>query len=344
MTRRGWLLFAAMSLIWGIPYLLIKIAVADVDPLIVAFGRTLIGALLLLPIALHRRALGPVFRRWRVLLVYTVVEISGPWLLLGHAETRLNSSTAGLLLAVVPMIAAIILTVTGHDRFDARRIAGLLIGFTGVACLVGLDIHFDDLIAVGTMMLVAVGYAVGPIIINRRLSDLPPLGVVTASLIVAAVLYAPFTALVGPVNLTADAAWSIAGLGVICTAVAFLGFFALIAEAGPARATVITYINPAVAITLGVLLLNEPFTAGMAVGFPLVIIGSVLATARVRGRRGDPPTVVAAAEPVPARPGPVTAPTGPVTAQPGPVTARPEPTPGRQSGPADSDEPAPRTA
>lgn len=315
MTRRGWLLFTAMSLIWGIPYLLIKIAVTDVDPLIVAFGRTLIGALLLLPIALYRRVLGPVFRRWKVLLVYTVVEISGPWLLLGHAETRLTSSTAGLLLAVVPMIAAIILTVTGHDRFDARRVVGLLIGFTGVAFLVGLDIHFDDLIAVGTVMLVAVGYAVGPIIITRRLADLPPMGVVTASLIVAALLYAPFTALTWPVRLTAEAAWSIAGLGVICTAVAFLVFFALIAEAGPARATVITYINPAVAITLGVLLLNEPLTAGMAIGFPLVILGSVLATARMRRAPAD--AVIAPAD--------LAAPT-------------------RRSGPADTGEPAPRNA
>jgi len=285
MTRRGWLLFAALSLIWGIPYLLIKIAVTDVDPLVVAFGRTVIGALILLPVALYRRALVPVFRRWKVLLVYTVIEISGPWLLLGHAEIRLNSSTAGLLLAVVPMFAAVILTIMGHDRFDLRRIVGLLVGFAGVACLVGLDIHFDDLTAVGLVMLVAAGYAVGPIIINRKLADLPPIGVVTASLIVATVLYAPFTALSWPVHLTVEAAWSIAGLGVICTALAFLVFFALIAEAGPARATVITYINPAVAITLGVLLLNEPFTAGMAIGFPLVIVGSILATARGRHRR-----------------------------------------------------------
>jgi drug/metabolite transporter (DMT)-like permease len=300
MTQRGWLLFAALSLIWGIPYLLIKVAVTDVDPLVVAFGRTLIGALILLPIALHRRVLGPVFRRWKVLLVYTAIEISGPWLLLGHAEITLNSSTAGLLLAVVPMIAAIILTVMGHDRFDAKRVIGLLIGFAGVAFLVGLDIHFNDLTAVGLVMLVAVGYAVGPIIINRRLADLPPIGVVTASLIVATVFYAPFTALSGPVHMTTDAAWSIAGLGVICTAAAFLVFFALIAEAGPARATVITYINPAVAITLGVLLLGEPFTAGMAIGFPLVILGSILATARVRRRRAEAgDAVIAAHEPAP---------------------------------------------
>ena len=180
------------------------------------------------------------------------------------------------------MIAAIILTATGHDRFDARRVLGLVIGFAGVACLVGLDIQFGDLSAVGAVMLVAVGYAIGPIIINRRLADLPPIGVITASLIVATVLYAPFAVWLWPERITAPAAWSIVGLAVICTALAFLVFFALIAEAGPARATVITYINPAVAITLGVLLLNEPFTVGMAIGFPLVIVGSILATARAR--------------------------------------------------------------
>ena len=228
----------------------------------------------------------PVFRRWKWLLLYTVVEMSGPWLLLGHAETTLNSSTAGLLLAVVPMIAAIILAATGHDQFDRRRILGLVIGFAGVACLVGLDIKFDDLTAVGAVLLVAIGYAIGPIIITRQLADLPPIGVITGSLIVATVLYAPFSIWLWPERITAPAAWSIVGLAVVCTALAFLVFFALIAEAGPARATVITYINPAVAITLGVLLLDEPFTVGMAIGFPLVIVGSILATAR--GRQGKP--------------------------------------------------------
>ncbi len=284
MTRRGWVLFSALSVIWGIPYLLIKVAVTDVDPLIVAFGRTFIASVLLLPIVLYRRQLMPVFRRWKWLLLYTVIEISGPWLLLGHAETRLNSSTAGLLIAVVPMIAAIVLTASGQDRLDGRRITGLVIGFAGVAALVGLDIRVDDLAAAGALLLVAVGYAIGPIIINRKLADLPPMGVIAASLIVASLIYAPFSVPVWPDSISAPAVWSIVGLAVVCTAVAFLVFFALIAEAGPARATVITYINPAVAITLGVLLLDEPLTIGMAVGFPLVIVGSVLATSRRRSR------------------------------------------------------------
>lgn len=270
----------ALGLIWGMPYLLIRIAVESIDPLVVAFGRTLIGALLLLPIALYKDALAPAFRRWKALLAFTVVEISGPWLLLGHAETRLNSSTAGLLIAVVPLIAAVILTKLGHDRFDARRLGGLAIGFAGVVALVGLDIQLSDLAAVGAIALTAIGYAIGPIIVDRKLAGIPPLGVVTASLIVATVLYAPFAPLLWPSQITANAAWSVVGLGVLCTATAFVLFFALIAEVGPARATVITYVNPVVAILLGVIVLNEPLTIGMAIGFPLVVVGSILGTAR----------------------------------------------------------------
>ena len=207
------------------------------------------------------------------------------------AETRLNSSTAGLLLAVVPLIAAVIVTVLGHDRLDTRRVIGLLIGFAGVAALVGLDIHVDDLTSVGFILLTALGYAIGPIIISRSLSDLPPLGVVTGSLIVASVIYAAVRRLAVPDRYARvrPGRLVVVGLAVICTAVAFLVFFALIAEAGPARATVITYINPAVAILLGVLVLSEPFTVGIAIGFPLVIIGSILGTARTRkagGRAG----------------------------------------------------------
>ncbi len=282
MTRRGWLLFLTMSVIWGVPYLMIKVAVHDLDPVVVAAGRTTLGALLLLPIAVARRSLAPVFRRWKWLLAYTIAEISGPWVLLGHAETQLSSSTTGLLVAMVPLVAAVILWVTGHDRLDRRRILGLAVGFAGVAILVGLDIR-GDLLSVGAVLLVSVGYALGPILINRKLADLPPIGVVTASLAVAAVLYWPFVPFLWPTHTVhVNALLSVLGLAVICTAIAFLLFFALIAEVGPARSTVITYINPAVALLLGVLVLGEKFTVGMAIGFPLVILGSVLATAKAR--------------------------------------------------------------
>jgi drug/metabolite transporter (DMT)-like permease len=279
-TRRGWLLFIALSLCWGIPYLFIRVAVVDLDPLIVAFGRTALGGLILLPLALRARALRPLLAHWKILLLYTVVEIIAPWLLLGHAETRLNSSTTGLIIAVVPIVAAIILTVMGLDRLDARRISGLVIGLAGVALLVGLDVRLDDFVAVGQLLLVVVGYAIGPIIISRRLADLPSLGVVTASLLIAAAAYAPFTPLVWPQSWTAPALGSVIVLAVICTATAFLVMFALIAEAGPARMTLITYVSPGVAVLLGAIVLGEPLTIGLAIGFPLVIVGSVLGTWR----------------------------------------------------------------
>ena len=286
MTRRGWLLFATLSVCWGIPYLFIRIAVTDLDPLHVAFGRTALGALILLPLALRAKALRPVLRRWKVLLVYTLVEIVGPWLLLGHAETRLTSSTTGLVIAAVPIVAAVILTVLGHDRLDWRRILGLVVGLAGVAVLLGLDVHAGDLVAIGQLLLVVVGYAIGPIIISRQLSDLPAVGVVTASLILAAVIYAPFTPLAGAPNLTVPAVASVVVLAVFCTAIAFLVMFALIAEAGPARMTLITYVNPAVALVLGALVLQEPITVGLLIGFPLVIVGSILGT---WGRAAPPP-------------------------------------------------------
>jgi drug/metabolite transporter (DMT)-like permease len=287
MTRRGWILFLSLGLLWGMPYLLIRIAVGEIDPLVVAAARTLLGALLLLPVALHRKALMPAFRQWKWLLAFTVIEISLPWVLLGHAEKTLNSSTAGLLIAVVPLFAALIVTKLGHERLDARRLFGLAVGFAGVALLVGLDIHFTDFLAVGATIVVSLCYAIGPIIINRKLSDVPAIGVITGSLILATLIYAPFAPFLMPEQVSAESVWSVVGLGVLCTAGAFLVFFALIAEVGPARATVITYVNPAVAIALGALVLDEPLTLGMAIGFPLVILGSFLGTMKKRETRPD---------------------------------------------------------
>lgn len=278
MSRRGWWLFIALGVIWGIPYLLIRVAVMEMPPVFVAFARTLIGAALLLPVAASRGQLKPVLRHWKALLAFTLVEISGPWWLLGHAETRINSSTAGLLIATVPVLTAGMLALTGRERLDTRRALGLAVGLAGVVALVGLDIDLSDGWAVGAALLAAVGYAIGPIIINRRLSGVPPLGVIAASLGLAALLYVPFAAAAWPAHFGVQASAAVVTLGLVCTALAFLLFFALIAEAGPARATVITYFNLLVALLLGVLLLKEPLSPGMLVGSVLVVLGSFLAT------------------------------------------------------------------
>ncbi|HET9649580.1 MAG TPA: DMT family transporter [Microlunatus sp.] len=280
MSKRGWILFVTLGVFWGIPYLFIRIAVTELDPVVVAFGRTALGALLLLPFAVRARALRPVLAQWRWLLLYTGVEIVGPWVLIGHAETRLTSSTTGLLIAMVPIVAAIILTATGQDRLGPRRVLGLVLGLLGVVVLVGLDLRFDDMVAVLQLLGVVVGYAVGPIIVARRLSHLPSIGVISWSLLIAAVVYVPFAVALRPASVSTAAIGSVIVLAVVCTAGAFMVMFALIAEAGPARMTLITYVNPAVAILLGALVLSEPITLGLVIGFPLIIAGSILGTWR----------------------------------------------------------------
>jgi drug/metabolite transporter (DMT)-like permease len=287
MTRRGWLLFAAMSVIWGVPYLMIRVAVGELSPATLVGARTALAALILLPLAAQRKQLGPLTRVWAPLLAFTAIEIVVPWLLLAKAETRLTSSLTGLLVAAVPLVGALVTTFTGErERHGMRRWAGLLVGLAGVVALVGLDVHGAEALAVLEVAGVAVCYAVGPIILSRWLADAPPLGVVAVSLALAALVYLPFAAVSLPSSFpSAEVTLSVVGLAVLCTAVAFLLFFALIAEAGPVRATVITYVNPVVAAVVGVAVLGEPFTFGMAVGFALVLAGSLLATAAVGQRR-----------------------------------------------------------
>ena len=280
MSRRGALLFAAMCVIWGIPYLLIRVAVRELAPVTLVFARTALGAALLTPVAAWRGELRPLLRHWKPLLVYTAAEVAIPWVLLARAETRLTSSLTGLLIAAVPLVGAVIVTLTGErERQGRRRWVGLLVGIGGVAALVGLDFGQVSVVALVEVALVAVGYAVGPIILARRLADLPVLGVVATSLVLSAVVYAPFAAARRPDRMpSAHVLESVAGLAVVCTALAFVLFFALIAEVGPVRATVITYVNPAVAAVLGVVVLSEHIAAGMVVGFSLVLAGCVLAT------------------------------------------------------------------
>lgn len=298
MSRRGWALFVAMCVIWGIPYLLIKIADESMSPIFLVFVRTAGGAALLLPLALYRREMRAVLPHWRILLVYTVVEIGAPWLLLSDAERTIGSSFAGLLVAGVPLVGAVIARFTGDDdRLEPSRLAGLLLGLAGVGALVGLTINGGDTKALIEIAVTIVGYATGPLIINRRLSHLPSTGVIAGSLALAALGYAPWALLSVPATVPAPKAlFSITVLAIVCTATAFVLFFRLIAEIGPARATVITYVNPAVALLLGVTAGGERFTTGMAIGFPLVIAGSYLATRRSRRPQVAEATAVPASE------------------------------------------------
>jgi drug/metabolite transporter (DMT)-like permease len=303
MSRRGVVLFALMCLIWGIPYLLIREAVRDLSPATLVLVRTGGGALLLVPLALARREVGPALRRLLPVLGFAAVEIAVPWVLLSSGEKRITSSLTALLIAATPLVGAVIARTTGRrERLGRMSLAGLLVGLAGVAALVGFDLGGVSGVGLAEVCGVAVCYAAGPAILARYLAGVPALGVLAVSLTVSAMVYAPIAALSLPDRTpSGKAIWSAVALAVVCTAVAFVLFFALIAEIGPVRATVITYVNPAVAAALGVGLLGEPFTTGMGVGFVFILAGSVLATRRRRAPadapKPQPVTVTSSAAP-----------------------------------------------
>jgi len=280
MTRRGLLLFGLMSVIWGIPYLFIRVAVAEISPATLVLWRTAIAVAILLPIALVRVDLRPILARWHWVVAFATVEIAIPWVALGSAEQHLSSSLTGLLIAGVPLVGTLFALATGGaERVRPTSLLGLLIGLVGVGAIVGADFSTTDTMALVEIAIVVVGYAVGPAILSRRLAGLPSVGVMALSLALCAIVYVPIAALQWPAAVPSpNVVASVVILAVVCTAAAFLVFAALIDEIGPVRATVITYVNPAVAAVLGVLVLHETFSVAMGVGFGLVILGSTLAT------------------------------------------------------------------
>ncbi len=302
MSKRGWLAFAAMSSIWGVPYLFIKIAVdGGMPPAGVAFARVALAAVVLLVLAARADALRPLRGRMRWVALYGVVEIALPFPLIAFGEQRIPSSLAAILIASVPlMIALLSLRFEGAERPTAVRLAGLLIGFAGVITLVGVDVSHrpGELPGVLAVLGAAAGYAVGPLVLKRHLIALDPRATMGASLAVAAGVLALPAALTLPTHApSAGAVASVVVLGLLCTALAFVIFNILIVEAGPARASVITYLNPVIAVALGVALLGEQPDAGTVAGLLLVLAGSWLSTdgrlppgltARLRRARAAP--------------------------------------------------------
>jgi drug/metabolite transporter (DMT)-like permease len=288
MTRRGLILFAAMSVMWGIPYLFIRIAVAEISPAVLVLTRTALATAILLPIALARVDLRPILARWRWLVAFAGIEIALPWVMLGSAEQHLSSSLTGLLIAGVPLVGTVLALATGGtDRLSPVGLVGLAIGLVGVAAIVGGDFGTYDPVALVQIAIVVVCYAAGPAILARRLGGLSAVGVMALSLGLCALLYVPIAAVQLPATTPSfNVVVSIVILAVVCTAAAFLVFAALIDEIGPVRSTVITYVNPAVAAVLGVLVLHETLTPAMIGGFALVILGSALATRRPSGEPG----------------------------------------------------------
>ncbi len=290
MSRRGWALFAVMGVIWGVPYLLIKVADGGVSVPVLVFARVFTGSLLLLPVVVrrgHLRALRP-YLPW--LVAFAAVEVILPWMLLSSAERHLSSSLSGLLIAAVPVIGVGVARLAGdRERLSATRWAGLAMGLAGVALLGGGISAGGDAWPVLQVQVLgtALCYAIGPVIADRKLAGADELAVTAVSLALAALVYAPAAALTWPrVMPSAQVLGALAALAVVCTALAFVLYFRLIAEAGAVRATVITYVNPAVAMALGAAVLGERITPAALISFGLILAGSVLAT---RAPRRLPP-------------------------------------------------------
>jgi drug/metabolite transporter (DMT)-like permease len=300
-SPRAWLLFATMSLVWGMPYLFIKVAVDEgLSPAFIAWSRVVLAAVVLVALAHHAGLLEGLKGRGKWLLAYAVVEISIPFPLINWGEQHIDSSLAAIIIAAAPLLVAVLaIRFDASERVTGIRLVGLLIGFAGVIVLVGVDVagNTDELLGALAILVAALGYAAGPMILRRHLADLDPRATMGVSLAIAAVLLTPLTAATLPTDgISTDAAVAVVVLGLVCTALAFVVFGSLIAEVGAGKALVITYVNPVVALALGVIVLDERPGAGAIAGLLLILAGSWLSTdgrlppgfaARLGRRRGE---------------------------------------------------------
>jgi len=283
MSRRAYFHFAVSGLFWGIPYLLMKVAVRDLEPAVIVCGRVLIGAAILIPIAIHQKVLMDAIRGWRYVLPYAIFEMMIPWILITNAEKKISSGLAGLLVATVPIWSTIFASLAG-DRtvWHSKRLVGIAVGFAGLVGLVGYESIFGetDIISILMMLVAAISYSFAVNMISIKLPDVSGIAINGMAMLITAVAYAPLMVLQWPAanTVSVESALSLLALGIFCTALAFISFFIVMKEIGPARASIGTYVNTAVAVVLGVIILSEPLTLGIIIGLPLVMIGSFLAS------------------------------------------------------------------
>ena len=284
MSARNWTLFGIVSVLWGIPYLFISIAVDDgVPPAFLAWFRVVLGALILLPVAWRAGLLGGLRDRWRWILPYAVLEIVIPFPMIATGEQHVSSSVTAILIASTPLLVALLaIRFDPAERAHGMRLVGLLVGLVGVICLVGIDIagDGDELLGAGAILIAALGYAAGPMLLKRKLGDVDARASMLGALAVAGVLLLPFAALDVPSRdaLTTEAVASLIVLGALCTAAAFVAFGMLITSVGPGRGLVFTYVNPLVAVIAGIVVLGEEPGPGAILGLGLILAGSYLAT------------------------------------------------------------------
>ena len=283
MSRRAYFHFAVSGLFWGIPYLLMKVAVRDLEPAVIVCGRVLIGAAILIPLAINQKDLMDAIRGWRYVLPYAIFEMMIPWILITNAEKKISSGLAGLLVATVPIWSTIFASLAGDKTvWHSKRLVGIAVGFAGLVGLVGYESIFGetDIISILMMLVAAISYSFAVNMISIKLPDVSGIAINGVAMFITAVAYAPLMIVQWPAagTVSSESALSLLALGIFCTALAFISFFIVMKEIGPARASIGTYVNTAVAVVLGVIILSEPLTLGIIIGLPLVMIGSFLAS------------------------------------------------------------------
>jgi drug/metabolite transporter (DMT)-like permease len=282
MTRKHLSQFILIGFLWGVPYLFMRVAVREWDPSVVVFGRVVIGAAILFPIAIRRGVVRDTLRGFKWILAYAVFEMCGPWYLITHAETKINSGLAGLLVATVPIWSTIYSSLAGDKTvWHAKRLMGIVIGFIGLVLIVGIETISGsaDAFSVFQTVLAAILYSTAMAIILKGMPHGDGVAINAFAMAITAIIFAPAALTNLPENMPSfSATASLIGLGVLSTGLAFMIYFNLVREIGQARGSLVTYLNTAFAVVLGVVFLNERLTIGMIAGLPLVLIGSYFAS------------------------------------------------------------------
>jgi drug/metabolite transporter (DMT)-like permease len=282
MTRKSWILFGIVGFLWGIPYLLMKVAVADIPPPLIVAGRTLIGAAILIPIAIKKNTFKDAIKGIKYVIPYAVLEMVGPWILITSAEKEISSGLAGLLVATVPFFASIFSSLRGdHSVWQPKRIFGLVVGFVGIVALVGIEsiTGTSNPKAIAMVILAAIMYAYAVLMVTTNLPGVDGIAINGVAMGLTCLFYTPIAIATWPSNpVSTQAIAALVALGVFSTAIAFMLFFIVIVEIGVARGSLTTYVNTAVAVVLGIIILDEPITLGIIVGLPMVLLGSFLAS------------------------------------------------------------------
>jgi drug/metabolite transporter (DMT)-like permease len=285
MSRKSLFYFLLVGFLWGIPYLLMKVAVEEIPPSAIVAGRTLIGAAILIPVALYRKTFKGAVLGFKFVAFYALLEMIGPWILISTAQKKIDSGLAGLLISTVPIFAAIITSLRGdHSVWQFKRMFGIVVGFIGLIAVVGLESFSGNShpASIAMMILAAMGYSYAIIMVTTNLPLVDGIAINGLAMAITSIFWAPLAIAQWPSQVTFKPALSLIALGVLCTALAFLVFFKLLAEIGPARGSLVTYLNTSVAVVLGVIVLNEPITIGLIIGLPLVLIGSYLASKKTQ--------------------------------------------------------------